>query len=83
MRTKQTVVEFKHGFVLSGFDALQPAGSYHVDVDEEEIEGLSFLAYRRVGARLYTPAGTHAGDCHFAVPMSMAEFDAAAARKDV
>jgi|tagenome__1003787_1003787.scaffolds.fasta_scaffold20354613_2 hypothetical protein len=81
MRTKQTIIEFKHGFVLSGLDALQPAGSYRVDVDEEEIEGLSFLAYRRTGGILYLPAGSHAGDCRSAVPLTLAELEAAVPSK--
>ena len=79
MRTIRTTVEFGEAFRLSGFDERQPAGSYRVDVDEEAIDGLTFLAHRRVGAILYVPAGTHALDCRYAVPMTLAELDAATA----
>jgi hypothetical protein len=42
-------------------DKLQPAGTYEVDIDEELIEGLSFLAYRRVPTTIYLPLhqGSH------------------------
>jgi hypothetical protein len=36
-------------------DDLQPAGTYMIDIDEELIEGLSFLAYRRVATTIYLP----------------------------
>jgi len=39
---------------------VQPAGAYTVDVDEELIEGLSFLAYQRVATTIYLPLG-HGG----------------------
>jgi hypothetical protein len=32
-----------------------PSGTYTVEVDEELIEGLSFLAYRRVATTIYLP----------------------------
>jgi hypothetical protein len=34
-------------------DDLQPAGTYMIDIDEELIEGLSFLAYRRIATTIY------------------------------
>ncbi|WP_338000432.1 hypothetical protein [Chelativorans sp. YIM 93263] len=42
--------------MLSVFDTWQPAGTYRLVVDEEEIFGLSFLAYRRTATLLHTPA---------------------------
>jgi hypothetical protein len=41
---------------LSAFDDPQPAGTYRLVVDEEEIVGLSFIAYRRTATMLHTPA---------------------------
>jgi hypothetical protein len=38
----------KHPFELKGVDGMLPAGEYRVLTDEELIDGLSFLAYRRV-----------------------------------
>lgn len=56
IRTYQSTVTFARPFRLEGFDEHQPAGDYRVDIDEELIEGLSFLAYRRVAALVYLPA---------------------------
>jgi hypothetical protein len=58
LRTSHTTMTFTHPFELDGFTEPQPAGEYRVEVDEEVIEGLSFLAYRRVAAMLYLPAIT-------------------------
>ena len=60
MRTTRQIVTFDQPFFLSAADDVQPAGSYAVDVDEELIEGLSFLAYQRVATTIYLPLG-HGG----------------------
>lgn len=51
-RTTSRSVTFHRPFILTGFDALQPAGTYVVDVDEEEIDAVSFLAFRRVSTQI-------------------------------
>jgi hypothetical protein len=48
MRTKTRLVSFTQPFALNGIDGLLPAGSYRVDTDEETIDSLSRLAWRRV-----------------------------------
>ena len=60
MRTTRESVVFDRPFSLSVLDEVQPAGTYTVEIDEELIEGLSFLAYRRVATTIYLPvrAGT-------------------------
>jgi hypothetical protein len=55
MRTTRQMVTFDQPFSLSAVDEVQPAGTYAVDVDEEIIEGLSFLAYQRVATTIYLP----------------------------
>ena len=45
-RTTETTVTFKHPFMLDSFDAMQPAGTYQLAIEEEEVLGLSFPAYR-------------------------------------
>jgi hypothetical protein len=55
MRTTRESVTFDQPFSLMGVDGVQPAGTYAIDVDEELIEGLSFLAYRRVATTIYLP----------------------------
>jgi hypothetical protein len=47
IRTTHKTVTFNRPFVLSSEGPL-PAGVYEVDTDEELIDGLSFIAYRRV-----------------------------------
>jgi hypothetical protein len=76
-RTTQTVVRFSSPFQLPGFDALQPAGDYRVDQDEELIEVLSGLAWRRVGAFVHLPAIGMNDQTHQMVPIGPADLEAA------
>jgi len=58
MATRQTrkSVVFKHPFKLSGVDRILPPGGYRVVTDEEQIEEVSFPAYRRVATMIFVPA---------------------------
>lgn len=47
-RTESKDVVFVRPFILDGMDAVQPAGTYRVETDEERIDALSFPAWRRV-----------------------------------
>lgn len=55
-RTTQTSVTFTRPFTLSSVEGLQPAGTYQLETEEEEIEGLSFSAFRRMTMVLFLPA---------------------------
>lgn len=55
-RTKHTTARFNHPFLLTGFEAPQPPGEYDIDEDEQIIEGLSWVAYRRVATFIHLPA---------------------------
>ena len=55
MRTTRESVTFDQPFSLYAIDGVQPAGTYNVDIDEDLIEGLSFLAYRRIATTIYLP----------------------------
>jgi hypothetical protein len=57
VRTTRHTLIFEQPFSLSGVEEVQPAGTYTVAVDEELIDGLSFLAYRRVATTIYLPLG--------------------------
>ncbi len=48
VRTSRKTVTFTQPFSLRGIDEVQPAGSYTVETDEEQLPGLSFPAYRRI-----------------------------------
>ncbi len=56
IRTSRTTVTFARPFSLGGIDEVLPAGSYAVETDEELIEGLSFLAYRRISTTIILPS---------------------------
>jgi hypothetical protein len=77
MRTTREPITFAHPFVLDGTEGVQPAGTYNVEVDEELIEGLSFLAYRRIATTIYLPLGSGAVGSHQAVRVDPGELEAA------
>jgi hypothetical protein len=54
-RTTETTVTFERPFTLKALDGVQPPGTYRLVIDEDEIEGVSFLAYRRAATMLQTP----------------------------
>jgi hypothetical protein len=48
IRTTSKNVTFKRPFIISGFDRLQPAGTYTVDTEEEQLDAISFPAWKRL-----------------------------------
>lgn len=48
VRTSRTTISFWQPFALRDLDGIQQPGNYLLETDEELIEGLSRLAYRRV-----------------------------------
>ena len=56
--TNESTVTFKNQFNLSSLDGPQPAGTYRIVTENEEIPGLSFIAYRRRSTMLHLPALT-------------------------
>lgn len=79
-RSTETTVEFGRPFSLSSIDGVQPPGRYRVVVDEEEIGGLSYLAYRRTATMLHLPAVSVSDRTRQVVFVDPAELDAALAR---
>jgi hypothetical protein len=55
-RVKTRTVIFARPFFLDEVKRELPAGSYVVETDEETLDVSSFVAYRRVGTRLFVPA---------------------------
>jgi hypothetical protein len=58
-RTTTHIMTFRQAFVLAGIDGPLPPGDYRVDTDEELIDGLSFLAWKRVATIVHLPAQSH------------------------
>lgn len=81
-RTTQTVVRFTSAFLLPGFDKPQPAGDYRVDHDEESIEGISRLAWRRIGSFIHLPAIGVQSATHQMLPINPADLNAALGKEN-
>lgn len=54
-RTTSKTVNFKKQFMLESVGELLPAGTYTVETDEVPLEGISFIAYRRIQTLLHVP----------------------------
>ncbi len=54
-RTRRETINFKHPFRIKGIDRLLSPGGYEVVTDEEQIEGLSFPAFRRIATMIMVP----------------------------
>lgn len=57
-RTTSRWVSFAHPACIEGIDEPLPAGKYLVETDEDQIPGLSFVAYRRLRTLIVVPVGT-------------------------
>lgn len=75
-RTSQARIQFLHPFRLSGLDGPQPAGTYWLITDEEELSGLSFITYRTVLAMLQVPALGRFTPISRMVPISLDDLEA-------
>ena len=75
-RTTETLVTFSHPFALSGINGVQLPGTYRVVTEEEQIPGLSFVAYRRHSTTLYLPANPAPGQLREMISVDPAELAA-------
>jgi hypothetical protein len=60
-RSTTTAITFQAPFKLSSVEGEQPAGTYWIETDEEQIEGLSFNAFHRTLTTLFLPADPKPG----------------------
>jgi hypothetical protein len=51
-RTRSHVVTFNKPFNLDEIEAMLPAGPYRIETEEAALEGLSFLAWRRISTHI-------------------------------
>jgi hypothetical protein len=83
MRTTETLLTFQRPFALDGAERIYPAGAYRVVTDEELIDGLSFMAYRRVSTMMFVPGpGTGGGSIEMIV-VQPADLEAAQLRDGI
>lgn len=76
-RTTETEITFAHPFELSSLMVPLEAGTYRLIVDEEEIEGLSFSAFRRTSTQLEIPSIATAIGARQRLQVSPQEIEAA------
>jgi hypothetical protein len=76
-RTSRKTVTFTHPFQLNGMDEVQPAGTYMIETDEELIEGLSFLSYRRTGTFILLPSRSNGSASGQVITINPWELEAA------
>ena len=76
-RTIRKMIEFRHPFKLGGIDEELPAGFYHVETEEEQIEGLTLTAYRRIGTTIVVPADGSASPKRQVITIDPQDLDAA------
>jgi diphthamide synthase (EF-2-diphthine--ammonia ligase) len=55
-RSIETSVRFERPFCIAGMESVYPPGLYRLVRDEEELLGLSFVAYRLCALMIHTPA---------------------------
>ena len=79
IRTTEKTVRFVRPFSLKGAERSFPAGAYRVITDEELIEGISLLAYRRVSTMILVPGGLHGSSVEM-LSIDPADLDAAQRR---
>jgi uncharacterized membrane protein len=77
MRTRIETVVFDHPFTIDGVDGKHPAGTYHVEVDEELLPNLSFTAYRRVQTTITLRVASGAGSARQVITIDAAALAAA------
>ena len=56
MRSTHDMIRFKQPVCLPEIAAVQPAGTYMVVTDEEDLPGLSLSAWHRVSTQIHLPA---------------------------
>ncbi len=54
-RTVTTQVTFRYPFRIDGIAEAQPAGSYIVETEEEQLQAVSFPAWRRLETAIRLP----------------------------
>lgn len=79
-KTTTTEITFAYPFVLNSTTTPIDAGTYRVTVNEEQIDGLSFSAFRKTGTHLEVPAIGKASATRQSLKISASELASALVR---
>jgi hypothetical protein len=82
-RTLTNAVAFAHPFVLGDLNEVLPPGVYSVETDEELIEGVNFIACRRVAVVFHLPSASADPALTRTITLHPRELDAALMRDAV
>lgn len=80
IRTSSKAITFRRPFTVRGVDEIFPAGTYTVETDEEQVEGISFVAYRRIASLLHLPGKQGSAVTGRMLPVEPGDIDAALRR---
>jgi hypothetical protein len=69
-RVSRAVVTFARPFFVESLGREQAAGTYEVETVEEQIEGLSFVAYRTVSTSVLLPVAGRGPNSFQLVPIA-------------
>ena len=83
LRTRRETLTFAHPFTFGDRAEVQPAGAYTVQTDEEAIEGISFLTYRRIATVIFLPLRTGGAGSFQALTVTRQELEGAQARDGI
>lgn len=61
IRSTTMDITFCHAFALKGLESAVPPGTYRIDIEEEQIDGLSFPVYRRLATFIRVPVAGSRG----------------------
>ena len=76
-RTRRLTACFRHPFSLTGIQDAQPAGEYDVFIDEQIVEGVSWIVWRRTNTFINLPARREGVQAVQMVGIDHAELEAA------
>jgi hypothetical protein len=78
-RVQHKTVTFAHPFALKGVEGTFPPGAYAVEVTEEQLDGVSFMAHRRLTTTIALPGSNTAHVSRQLVEVEPADLEAALA----
>lgn len=79
-RLRQSTVTFQFPFSLDGLDATFPAGNYAIETTEQQLSGLSFVAYRRLATTIALPLAISSNLGRQLIDIELADLEQALAR---